>query len=335
MSDRNDFEAQARRMWQAWGDAMRTGAAPAPAIPGWDDAVQWWTQLARGVSPGVAPSADAMGPAGWMAQVQQLAARFAGSDAGAAEIAAEWRRLLGANPLPDLLRTLGLQGQQGLDAWYQATAPLRDAWQREMGAWLQLPAFGIAREHQARWQQLAQAQLALREHEETFNRLLLRVGERAYAVFEQKLAAHAQPGKQLTSARALFDLWIDAAEEAYAETALSDEFRTAWAALVNAQMRLRAGVQKEVEFASGLFGMPTRTELDAAHRKIADLERALRAMADRFVDATAGQARSRHEAPASKASSAKGDAKPAPANPAASKAAPRPAKAPSKGGKAK
>jgi hypothetical protein len=291
MSDhtQDDFEALARRTWEAWGNALKTGAPPTtPGVPGWNEAMRWWTQLAQGM-PGA--STQEAGAAGWLALMQQLAARFAGSDAGAADIAAEWRRLLGANPVPDLLRTLRLQGQQGLDAWFEATAPMREAWQRELGTWLNLPAFGIAREHQERWQRLAQAQLALHEHEAGFNRLLLRVGERAYALFEEKLAAHAQPGRQLTTARALFDLWIDAAEEAYAETALSPDFRTAWAAMVNAQMQLRAGVQKEVEFASGLFGMPTRAEMDAAHRKIAELERALRRMLDRFGEAVAPAAR--------------------------------------------
>jgi class III poly(R)-hydroxyalkanoic acid synthase PhaE subunit len=313
MSDtpQNEFENMARRYWQVWGDAMKPGA-PTPGVPGWNEAMQWWTQLAQGMP--ASPTKEA-GAAGWLALMQQLATRFAGSDASATDIAAEWRRLLGANPLPDMLRAWRLQGQQGLDAWFDAIAPLRDAWQREVGAWLNLPAFGIAREHQERWQRLAQAQLALREHEDTFNRMLLRVGERAYELFEQKLAAHAQPGKQLTTARALFDLWIDAAEEAYAETALSPEFRTAWAALVNAQMQLRAGVQKEVEFASGLFGMPTRGEMDAAHRKIAELERALRRMLARFGESGAsaeapsprasGPAKSKSATGASSASSAK------------------------------
>ncbi|MGO4779365.1 poly(R)-hydroxyalkanoic acid synthase subunit PhaE, partial [Lysobacter sp. 2RAB21] len=63
---------------------------------------------------------------------------------------------------------------------------------------------------------------------------------------------------------------------AYAEIALSPRFRDAYAALVNSQMRLRAGVQKEIEQASGSLGIPTRTEIDSAHRKIVQLERELR-----------------------------------------------------------
>ena len=76
--------------------------------------------------------------------------------------------------------------------------------------------------------------------------------------------------------RALFDLWVDAAEEAYADAALSPEYRGAYGALVNAQMRLRADAQAIAEQAAQLAGMPSRSELDGAHRKIAELERQLR-----------------------------------------------------------
>ena len=47
-------------------------------------------------------------------------------------------------------------------------------------------------------------------------------------------------------------------------------------------MRLRQAVQGEVERTSALFGMPTRSDLDAAFRKIADLERSLRGLRDQL-----------------------------------------------------
>ena len=49
-------------------------------------------------------------------------------------------------------------------------------------------------------------------------------------------------------------------------------------------MRLRAAVQGEVEHATAQLGMPTRTEIDAAHRKIVQLERELRRLRDRMDD---------------------------------------------------
>ena len=76
----------------------------------------------------------------------------------------------------------------------------------------------------------------------------------------------------------MFDLWIEAAEESYADVALSDQFREVYGGFANAHMRLRAALQQEVEQVSERFGMPTRSEMDAAHRRIAELERAVRRM---------------------------------------------------------
>ncbi|MNV70278.1 Poly(R)-hydroxyalkanoic acid synthase subunit [compost metagenome] len=98
----------------------------------------------------------------------------------------------------------------------------------------------------------------------------------AFRRFEAKLAEHEVPGSQLTSARAMFDLWIDAAEEAYAKVAMSEDFQRIYADLANAQMRLRAASQQELERACETMGMPTRSEMDAAHRRITELERQIR-----------------------------------------------------------
>ena len=286
MAAASDFESLARQYCAAWGDALRAGAPAAPsAVPDWTDALDGWSRLARGGSEDANDAIDRFSRQArdWYGQMQQLAARFAGQSAGAADIAAEWKRALGAsgaNPFPEMFRALHGHGAHGLGQWLDEASPWLDAMRREAGSWLGMPAFGLGREHQERLQALAQAQLELQQREVAYNALMLQALQRAHEVFESKLAACEEPGRQLKSARALFDLWIDAAEEAYAGIALSPEFREAYGALANAQMRLRAGVQKEVERAGALFGMPTRTEVDAAHRRIAELERALRRMRD-------------------------------------------------------
>jgi class III poly(R)-hydroxyalkanoic acid synthase PhaE subunit len=284
-----DFEALARQYWNAWGDAMRRGGpgahTDATGIPGWQDAIDWWSQLAHGGRSEANAAVERFNAQArdWYGQMQQVAAQFAGRDAGAADIAAEWKRALGAigeNPFPEMFRTLRGQGAEGLDRWIEDATPWLEAMRREGASWLGMPAFGIGREHQERLQQLAQAQLDYQQRDAAYNALMLKALQRAYEVFEGKLAEREEPGRQLASARALFDLWIDAAEEAYADIALSPEFREVYGALVNAQMRLRQGVQREVEQACAQLGMPTRSEVDAAHRKIAELERALRRLRD-------------------------------------------------------
>jgi len=290
-----DFEALARRYWNAWGEMMRGGAKPEAmhtGAQGWHQAVDWWTQLVHGNRTEVNAAVERFNSQArdWYGQMQQVAAQFAGQDAGAAEIARAWKQALGAvgeNPFPEMFRAMRGQGQQGLEQWIEDASPYLDAWKRESTSWLGLPAFGLAREHQERWQALTQARLDYQEQTNAYNALMFKAAQRAYEVFESKLAERSEPGRQLQSARALFDLWIDAAEEAYAEIALSPEFRKVYGDLVNAQMRVRAGVQKEVEQLTGSLGMPTRTEVDAAHRKIAELERQLRRLRDREVAAAA------------------------------------------------
>ncbi len=331
-----DFETLARQYWNAWGDLARqagSGAArEAPGLPQWKQAVDWWTQLAHGGREEANAAVERFNRAahGWFGTMQQVATRFAGSDAGASDIAQAWKQALGAvgeNPFPEMFRSMRDHGQQGLEQWVEDASPYLSAWRNESLGWLKQPAFGYAREHQERWQKLVQAQLDYQQQSSAYTALMAKAGQRAFEHFERLLAERSEPGRQLTSARALFDLWIDAAEEGYAEIALSPEFRQVYGDLVNAQMRLRAGVQAEVEQMSGSFGVPTRSEIDASHRKLAELQRELRALKRQLAERDASPRAAREPAaaapveppksarsskPAAKRPAAAAPAKPAP-----------------------
>jgi polyhydroxyalkanoate synthase subunit PhaE len=290
-----DFESLAKQYWNFWGDALRQGAMgnmPSSATaPGWQQAVDWWSQLLPGGSAQVNDTVERFNRQArdWFGQMQQVAAQFAGRDHNPTDITQAWRQALGAhggaNPFADIFRAMQGHGQHGVEGWIEQAKPYLDAMQHEGARWLHLPAFGPAREHQERWQKLAQAQQECQHQQNEYNALMMKAAQRAFEIFEEQLTTRIEPGRQVDSARALFDLWIDAAEQAYAEAALSPEFRKVYGAVTNAQMRLRLAVQKEVEQICGLFGMPTRTEVDSAHRKIVELERALRRV-------TVGQAKS-------------------------------------------
>ena len=105
---------------------------------------------------------------------------------------------------------------------------------------------------------------------------MLKVSEQSFARFQLKLAEREEPGRQIDSARGLYDLWIDAAEEAYAEIALSEEFREVYAAVVDAQMRVRQQVQGEIERFCNELGMPTRSEVDSIGQRLQALRREFR-----------------------------------------------------------
>ncbi|ALA83023.1 class III poly(R)-hydroxyalkanoic acid synthase subunit PhaE [Stenotrophomonas maltophilia] len=280
----SDFEALARQYFGAWGDALRHAATPgAPAGDGpgsWQRLFDEWGQLLPEQGPGAPEDAvrrfrEQAGS--WYGTMQDVAARFAGRDASSADVAQAWREAVQGQG--DGMLQWMLQGARG-STHAGAAVPEFAAWlqqfQLQAGPWLQSPAFGPGREHQARWQALLRAQEEYQQHSRAYVEQIKQALDEAFALFEQRLAQHEQPGSQLTSARAMFDLWIEVAEEAYAKVAMSEPFQQVYASLGNAQMRLRAGLQREVEQMSERVGLPTRSEMDAAHRRIAELERSLR-----------------------------------------------------------
>jgi len=285
-SGSSDFDALARQYWGMWGDAMR-GAAPKSAaevgMQGFQDAIKSWTGQASGSGHGFDNVLGHFGRQNgdWFAQMQQVAAQFAGRDNSAQDIANAWKQALGgagANPFESLLGGMRGPGLEGFEQWSEAAKPYLQGMHAETTGTLNTPTFGFTREHQERLQVLAQAQLDFQDTMSAYNGLMGDVSKAAYSRFESKLAEREEPGRQISSARALFDLWIDAAEEAFAESALSPEYRKVYGAMVNAQMRLRSGVQGMAEQAASTMGMPGRTEIDSAHRKMAELERQLRRM---------------------------------------------------------
>lgn len=308
-SGAGDVGALAQQYWSALSEAMRSAGGTARPEDPWKAAMDSWSQLAGGARRNDASDAIERFSAQarqWFGMMQQVAGQFAGRSANAEDIAGAWKQAMGGggNPFASLFTEMSGRGQSGFDQWYERAAPMLKGMlgggmpgggmpgsgmfggmhqgvpHQDAMSWLRTPAFGLHREHQERWQALVEAQQTLQQANEGYKALMLEAGRDAFERFQRKLAERSEPGRQLQSARALFDLWIDAAEEAYAEIALSAGFRKAYGELVNAQMRVRAGIQREVELIGGLFGMPGRTEVDAAHRKIAELERQLRRLRD-------------------------------------------------------
>ncbi len=270
-----EMQQQFARTWQD-ANAGAAGGADAPLQQGFE----MWSQLAGAGSP-ANPALERMVD-GARQMVSMMQAALAGAGGNPQMPGADWSQAFAGahggfdlqhNPVADALRHASGAGAKGFEQMFaqfsEAAKPLGDSF----AAGLHTPTFGYSRESQARRQQLMLAMGEQAKHLEHYQRLMLDASRRALEKLELKLAEHSEPGRQLKSFREVYDTWIDAAEEGYAEVALSDEFRSAYGALVNAQMRVRQHVQQEIERSTGGVGMPTRTELDAVHRKLAELKR--------------------------------------------------------------
>ena len=312
----DEFEAAARRYWDMWSAAAGAGSAGAEAQA---EPFAAWSRFASIQPPlDIASWLRGGGQYGvdWLAAMQGVAARLAGKDTSAAEVAKAWRETLqaqAAGPWANVFTPAGSASGAPLDSWSQFVQAATAAAE----PWLDLPSFGPSREHQSRWQQWVKLQRDYQRLSQAYEGQLRAVFDDAFALFEARLAQHELPGTQLGSARELFDLWIDVAEEAYAKVALSEAFQQLYGDLANAYLQLRATAQQELEQAMQSAGMPTRSEMDTAHRKIAELERLVHQLmkAQNHTQAQAdGQAKARTPKQATRPRTTKASKKAAPAS---------------------
>ncbi|MFC4727377.1 poly(R)-hydroxyalkanoic acid synthase subunit PhaE [Coralloluteibacterium thermophilus] len=286
-----DPEALVRQAWSLWAPFLGAPAAQAGAADGpgsWRQVLDAWRSLS-----GEVQGEDALGrlgaaAEGWLGQMQQVLGQFAGREATPEALAEAWRRTLGDNPFMAVLQPPG-EGVQALQEWVRRLMPMLAALQPAAPG----VAVGVSREHQVRWQRLMQAQSELQQRAAAYAALMAEAADAAFDYFRKALETQAASGQALDSARAVFDVWIEAAEKAYAEVAGGEDFARVCGELVDAQMRLRAGVQAEVDLACRALGMPSRSEVDGAYRKLAEAGRELRRLRARVeaLEAALGQAR--------------------------------------------
>lgn len=120
---------------------------------------------------------------------------------------------------------------------------------------------------------------AVTEHLEAasrYQRLIQASNERAIEKMRARLAPPAEQANQIESLKMLYDVWVECAEEAHAEIALSDEFREAYAALVNTQMRVRHLQQAQTEKLCQQLGIPTRSDVDNLGERLHAFRREMR-----------------------------------------------------------
>lgn len=259
-----DFERLARQSWDAWQAWMKGGATAgaAPTAATSSEAAErtlaglkGYFTLLESLWAGAPNAASGGDWRGWMNGV------FAGPGQPFAQAFADTSGIAGGGP----------------DAWMaeaqRAAAPLLEGLHKD----LNLPAFGPAREHQERSQRLLQALADLQQRMAQYHALLARAGRLAAERLEARLAERSEPGRQIDSLRSLYDLWVDVAEEAFQEVALSPDFRAVYGALVNAQTRVRSESQAQTEIVAREFGLPTRSEVATLGQRLHEVRRTLRA----------------------------------------------------------
>jgi polyhydroxyalkanoate synthesis regulator phasin len=139
------------------------------------------------------------------------------------------------------------------------------------------PAFGATREHQQRWQRMAEASRRMDDAQRRLQRLWSDALREAAAAFAARLVPPHPSAVSAEALRKLYDLWIDCAEEAYAHVAHGEAFCNALAEYVNASSQWRRELQASIEHLAKALDLPTRSEINTLTQRLKSVEELLRA----------------------------------------------------------
>lgn len=136
------------------------------------------------------------------------------------------------------------------------------------------PPLGFNREQQKQLQSLLAAQKSWQEANVHYSALLARLPAGTARRLRDKLTTGAGEGDTpVTSVRRLFDIWTDAAEEAFQELAFSGDYQRVYGELVNATMHLRQAVTSLAAPQLNAAGIATENELAQLSQELHRLRR--------------------------------------------------------------
>jgi hypothetical protein len=137
------------------------------------------------------------------------------------------------------------------------------------------PALGATREHQQRWQRMAEASRRIADAQHRLQRLWSDALREAAAAFAARSVPPQPSAVGAEVLRKLYDSWIDCAEHAYARMAHSEAFCESLAEYVNASSQWRREFQASIEHWAKLLDLPTRSEINTLTQRLRSLEERL------------------------------------------------------------
>lgn len=133
----------------------------------------------------------------------------------------------------------------------------------EFAGLFDLPPLGPGREWETKWRELHSAAKEEFEANGALGRQLAQVYYRALKDFARTLRDNDPADGDITNLRELYDLWIDVAESAYRERAMTDDYARTFGRVINANSRSRNAWQTLLSDYQEALNVPSRREIDS------------------------------------------------------------------------
>lgn len=162
-----------------------------------------------------------------------------------------------------------------------------DVYQQTFGRFLDTPPLGYAREYEEKVRQLTKVMQEFAVANVEYQAVMSDAWVNGLTKLMESLVQRAQDGKPIRTIQELSDEWATIADPAFYEVFVGDKYVRAQGKLLTATMNYRVAQRQFVEIVAKQMDMPTRTEVDAAHKSIYEQRRELRAFKKALTEANA------------------------------------------------
>lgn len=140
----------------------------------------------------------------------------------------------------------------------------------QMDRLLSAPAIGYGREYQEQCQKFARLVMEYQKASGHYHEGFGDLGQKSLETFQKRLETTAADSRPVNSVRQVYNIWVDACEEVYAEYAMSDDYAKRYGEMVNALMAVKQQGARLVDESLEAMNMPTRSEIDGLQRRLHD-----------------------------------------------------------------
>ncbi len=138
---------------------------------------------------------------------------------------------------------------------------------------LSAPGLGYTREEQSQQQEMVRVMMDYQRGLQDYMQFFSNLGSQSVERMRQKTEKLGEAGKNIDSARALYDLWIMSCEEVYGEQVMTPEYAEIHGHLVNTLMALKQQMSQMVDENLGAMNMPTRSEIRTLQDRLQETRR--------------------------------------------------------------
>jgi class III poly(R)-hydroxyalkanoic acid synthase PhaE subunit len=174
-------------------------------------------------------------------------------------------------------------GRDGAGA-LELTRLFWDTYDQTFGRFLESPTLGYTRELDDKLHKGYQAWQRHRRADYEYQLVMAEAWVKLFEQFQQKLMTMAENGEKVDSLEALSNLWINVADPVFLEVFRSDRYLEVQNELLSATMINRIQQREMAELALKYYDIPTRTEVDEAHRNIYTQRKETKALKKALAD---------------------------------------------------